>query len=47
MHGVQKLDPNLGDIYAWGVETCLRFKGYLCTGGRDMPQIQGTFMHRG
>ena len=47
MHGVQKLDLNLGDIYAQGTETCLRFKGYLCPGGRDMSQIQGIFMPGG
>ena len=43
MHRVQKPDPNLGDVYARGAETCLRFKGYLCTGCKSMPRIQGMF----
>ena len=38
MHRVQKPDPNLGDIYAWGVETYLRFRGHLCTGCRMFSQ---------
>ena len=44
MPGVQKPASDSGDIYARGAETCLRFKGHLCPGCRDMPQIQGTFM---
>ena len=32
---------------AQGVETCLRFRAYLCTGGRNPPRIQGISMHRG
>ena len=44
MPGVQKPDPDPGDIYVRCAETCLRFKGHLCPGCRDMPQIQGTFM---
>ena len=44
MPGVQKPASDSGDIYARCAETCLRFKGHLCPGCRDMPQIQGTFM---
>ena len=39
MPGVQKPASDSGDIYARGAETCLRFKGHLCPGCRDMPQI--------
>ena len=45
MHGVQKHEPDSGDIYALGAETRLRFEAKLCTEGRDPPQTQGTFMH--
>jgi hypothetical protein len=45
MHGVQKSDPNLGDIYARCAEPCPRFRAYLCTVCRTMPQIQGISMH--
>ena len=44
MHGVQKPDPDPGDIYARWAETCLRFKAHLCPVCRNLPQIQGTFM---
>ena len=36
-----------GHAYARGVETCLRFRGRLCTRGRNMTQIQDRFMHGG
>jgi hypothetical protein len=39
MHGVQKPDPDPGDIYVRCAETRLRFEGHLCPGCRDMPQI--------
>ena len=45
MHGVQKPASVSGYIYARCAETCLRFRAYLCTGCRNMPQFQGTFMH--
>ena len=45
MPGVQKPDPDPGDIYARGAETRLRFEGHFCPVCRNMPQIQGTFMH--
>ncbi len=45
MHGVQKHDPDSGDIYARGVETNPRFRAYLCTGCRNMNQIQDRPMH--
>ena len=44
MPGVQKPDPDPGDIYARCAETRLRFKGHLCPVCRNPPQIQGTFM---
>jgi len=45
MPRVQKLALDSGHIYAQGAETCLRFRAYLCTGCRNMPQIQGISMH--
>ena len=47
MHGGQKHSSDSGDIYAQGVEKCLRFRGHLCMGGGDLPQVQGISMHRG
>ena len=38
--------PDSGHFYAQRVQTCLSFRAYLCTGFRNLPQIQGTFMHR-
>ena len=45
MHGVQKRASDSGHIYAWGAETCLRFRAYLCMGCRNPPQFQGILMH--
>ena len=45
MHIGQKSASDPGDINARGAETCLRFRGYLCTACRNMPQIRGIFMH--
>lgn len=39
------IDLDSGQSYAQGAETCLRFRTYLCTVCRNLPQIQGTFMH--
>jgi hypothetical protein len=47
MHRVQKLDPNLGDIYAQGAETCLRFRGHLCTGVQKHDSDSGHTYARG
>ena len=46
MHGGQKHAPDSGQTYAQGAETCPRFRADLCTGGRNVPQIQGRLMHR-
>ena len=45
MHRGQKHASDSGHTYALGAETCLRFRGHLCTEGRDLTQIQGTLMH--
>ena len=45
MHGVQKRASDSGHTYAWGAETCLRFRAYLCTGCRNLSEIQGKSMH--
>ena len=45
MHGVHKLASDSGHTYAWGAETCLRFRTYLCIGCRNMPQIRDILMH--
>ena len=37
MHRGQKRAPDLGQTYAQGAETCLRFRADFCTGGRNMP----------
>ena len=42
---IEKPALNPGQTYAQGAETCLRFRAHLCPGGRNMSQIQGTFMH--
>ena len=36
MHGRQRHEPDLGEGYARGAETCLRFQAYLCTECRDI-----------
>ena len=45
MHGVHKRVSDSGHIYARWVETCLRFRAYLCMGGGNVPQIQVISMH--
>jgi hypothetical protein len=36
MPGVQKHASDLGEDYAWGAEICLRFRGHLCIGCRNV-----------
>ena len=45
MHGVQKHAPDLGEGFAWGAKTCLRFGGRFCTGCINVPQIWGRLLH--
>ena len=45
MHGVQKHAPDLGEDFAWGAKTCLRFGGTFCTGCINVPQIWGRLLH--
>ena len=47
MHGRQRLEPDLGEGYARGAETCLRFRAYLCTGvQRHDPDSGQTYARR-
>ena len=45
LHGVQKRVSVLGEDFAWGAETCLRFGGRFCMGCINVPQIQGRLLH--
>ncbi len=45
MHGVQKHAPDLGEGFAWGAKTCLRFGGTFCMGCKNVPQIWGNILH--
>ena len=47
MHRVQKRASDLGEGFAWGAETCLRFRTDLCMGCINAPQIWGRLMHGG
>ena len=46
MHRRLRPDSDLGEGYAQGAETWLRFRTDLCTEGRSMTQIQDILMHR-
>ena len=39
--------PRSRENHSKVVFLCLGFRADLCTGGRNMPQIQGRLMHRG
>ena len=45
MHGGQKCASELGEDFAWGAKTCLRFGGRFCTGCINVPQIWGKILH--
>ena len=45
MHGVQKSASDLGEDFARGAETCLRFGGRFCMGCRNVPEIWGKVLH--
>ena len=47
MHPGQKYALNLRQTYAPRAEICPESQARLCTLGRNMPQISGTFMHPG
>ena len=47
MHTGQKYALNLGHVYAHRAEVCPESGTRLCTPGRSMPRIWGTFMHPG
>ena len=47
MHPGQKYALKLGHVYAPSAEVCPKSEARLCTPGRNMPRIWGTFMHPG
>ena len=45
LQGVHKHAPDLGEDFAGGAKTCLRFGGRFCTGCINVPQIWGRLLH--
>ena len=45
MHTGQKYALKLGHVYAPSAEVCPKSEARLCTPGRSLSEIRGTFMH--